>query len=148
MTKARQRERRKRRQAEMQAGAGVSTVEDERPTDEAMVKMVDAVFRRLAEQAAADRIAGPVFRALSVTTSSKHHLAEQAAAESDAIEDAIDGTWALFEAGFMRLVAHDDDRVDVEPCGRAEQHAQARRNRPLAELRRRLLAETEGRPSG
>jgi hypothetical protein len=38
MTKARQRERKKRRQAEMQAGAGVSTVEDERATDEAMVR--------------------------------------------------------------------------------------------------------------
>jgi hypothetical protein len=78
-------------------------------------------------------------------------MAEKAAAENDiSIEDAIEGSWTLFEAGFLRLVAGDDDRVGIKPCreARAEQRAQARRNSPLVELRRRLLAETEGGPVG
>jgi hypothetical protein len=114
MTKQRQRERKKR--LRMASGAKVSAREER--LDENVVKEVDALFR---------------------------HLAEQSAAESDAsIEDALDGTWALFEAGFTRLVAHDDE-VGIEPCrDRAEQRAQTKRNRPLVELRRRLLAETEG----
>jgi hypothetical protein len=45
VTKTRQRERKKRRQAEMQAGASVSTVKNEQATDEAMVKIVDVLFR-------------------------------------------------------------------------------------------------------
>jgi hypothetical protein len=124
VTKTRQRERRKRRQAEMQAGADVSTVKDERATNEAIVKIVDVLFR---------------------------DMAEKAAAENDiSIEDAIEGSWTLFEAGFLQLFAGDNDRVGIEPCreARAEQRAQAKRNRPLVELRRRLLAETEGRPVG
>jgi hypothetical protein len=121
MTKARQRERKKRRRAEPAHRPGPP--EGERPTDEAMLKMADALFRPLAEQATAD---------------------------SDvSIEDALDGTWTLFEAGFLRLVTDDGEHVGVEPCdNRAEQRAQARRNRPLVELRRRLLAETEGGPVG
>jgi hypothetical protein len=123
MTKARQRER-KRRMQRAAASQRISAAADERETDEAMVKIVDVVFRG---------------------------MAEKAAAENDiSIEDAIEGSWTLFEAGFLRLVAGDDDRVGVEPCRktRAEQRAQATRNKPLVELRRRLLTETEGGPVG
>jgi hypothetical protein len=73
VTKTRQRERKKRRQAEMQAGASVSTVKDEQATDEAMVKIVDVLFRG---------------------------MAEKAAAENDiSIEDAIEGSWTCSRLG-------------------------------------------------
>jgi hypothetical protein len=122
MTKARQRERKKRRQAEIQAGTAASMAADERAMDEALVKMVDTLFRPVAERAAAR--------------------------DNISIEDAVDASWTLFEAGFLRLVTDDDEHIGVEPCdNRAEQRAQARRNKPLVELRRRLLAETEGDPS-
>jgi hypothetical protein len=88
-----------------------------------MIKILDVLFRELAEKAAAR--------------------------DNISIEDALDGSWTLFEAGFLRLVTDDDEHVGIEPCdNRAEQRAQARRNRPLVELRRRLLAETEGGPVG
>jgi hypothetical protein len=119
MTKARQRERKKRRQAEIQAGTAASMAADERAMDEALVKMVDALFRPVAERAAAR--------------------------DNISIEDAVDASWTLFEAGFLRLVTDDDEHIGVEPCdNRAEQRAQARKNRSLVELRRQLLAETEG----
>jgi hypothetical protein len=126
VTKARQRERKKRRQADQQAGPERASprepVENERATNEAMIKILDVLFRDLAEKAAAR--------------------------DNISIEDALDGSWTLFEAGFLRLVTDDDEHVGIEPCdNRAEQRAQARRNKPLVELRRRLLAETEGDPS-
>jgi hypothetical protein len=54
-------------------------------------------------------------------------------------EDMIDGSWALFERGFIRLVG-DDGRVGIEACGRnrAERLAQAKRNRPLVKLKRQM----------
>jgi len=54
-------------------------------------------------------------------------------------EDMIDGSWALFEHGFIRLVG-DDGRVGIEACGRnrAERLAQAKRNRPLVKLKRQM----------
>ena len=54
-------------------------------------------------------------------------------------EDMIDGSWALFEGGFIRLV-YDDGRVGIEACGRnrAERRMQAQKNRPLVELKRRM----------
>jgi hypothetical protein len=123
MTKARQRERKKLMQRAA-ATQRISAAAEEQETDEAMVKIVDVVFRRMAEKAAAEN--------------------------NISIEDAIEGSWALFEAGILRLVARDDDRVGIEPCreNRVEQRAQAKKNRPLVELRRRVLAETEGRPVG
>jgi hypothetical protein len=123
MTKARQRERKKRMQRAA-ATQRISAAADEQETDEAMVKIIDVVFRGMAEKAAGEN--------------------------NISIEDAIEGSWALFEAGFLRLVARDDDRVRIEPCreNRIEQRAQAKKNRPLVELRRRVLAETEGGPVG
>jgi hypothetical protein len=123
VTKARQRERKKRRQADQQAGAERASprepVENEQAMDKALVKMVDALFRPVAERAAAR--------------------------DNISIEDAVDASWTLFEAGFLRLVTDDDEHIGVEPCdNRAEQRAQARKNKPLVELRRQLLAETEG----
>jgi hypothetical protein len=118
MTKARQRERKKLMQRAA-ATQRISAAAEERKMDEATVKIVDVLFRG---------------------------MAEKAAAENDiSIEGAIEGSWTLFEAGFLRLFAGDDDSVRIEPCreARAEQRAQAKRNRPLVELRRRLLAETE-----
>jgi hypothetical protein len=122
MTKARQRERKKQLQR-VAAAQRMSAAAEEREMDEATVKIIDVVFRDVAEKAAA-----------------KNNIS---------IEDAIEGSWALFEAGFLRLVARDDDRVGMEPCreNRVEQRAQAKKNRPLVELRRRVLAETEGGPS-
>jgi hypothetical protein len=116
MTKARQRERKKRLQRASIAKA-ISAAQDDRATDEAMVKIIDALFRG---------------------------LAEKAAAETDlSIEDAIDGSWSLSERGLLRLVARDDGQIGMEPCreNRAEQNLQARKNRPLVELKRQMLAE-------
>jgi hypothetical protein len=123
VTKARQRERKKRRQADQQAGAERASprepVENEQAMDKALVKMVDALFRPVAERAAAR--------------------------DNISIEDAVDASWTLFEAGFLRLITNDDEHIGIEPCdNRAEQRAQSRRNKPLVELRRQLLAETEG----
>jgi hypothetical protein len=123
MTKARQREREKRLQRASIAKR-ISAAQGDRATDEAMIKIVDALFRS---------------------------LAEKAAAETDvSIEDAIDGSWSLFECGFFRLVARDDGHVGVEPCreNRAEQSMQATENRPLVELRRQMLAERAGPSAG
>jgi hypothetical protein len=127
MTKARQRERKKRRQADERVGAERTSprepVENERATNEAMIKILEVLLRDFAEKAAAQD-------------------------NNISVEDALDGSWTLFEAGFLRLVTDDDEHVGVEPCdNRAEQRAQARRNKPLVEFRRRLLAETEGDPS-
>ena len=54
-------------------------------------------------------------------------------------EDMIDGSWALFEGGFIRLV-DDGTHMGIEPCGRnrAERLAQAKRNRPLVKLKRQM----------
>ena len=54
-------------------------------------------------------------------------------------EDMIDGSWALFEGGFIRLV-DDGTHMGIEPCGRnrAERRMQAQKNRPLVELKRRM----------
>jgi hypothetical protein len=111
MTKARQRERKKRLQR-ASAAEIISAAANERETDEAMVKIVDGLFRGMAERAAAEN--------------------------NISIEDAIEGSWILFEAGFLRLVARDDGRVGMEPCreNRAEQLAQAGKNRPLVEFKR------------
>jgi hypothetical protein len=122
MTKARQRERKKRLQRTAAADR-ISAAADERVANEALVKNVDTLF---------------------------HTLAEKAAAENDiSIEDAVEGSWSLFEAGFLRIVARDDERVGIEPCreNRAEQRMQATKNKPVVELRRRLLAETKAAPS-
>jgi hypothetical protein len=55
-------------------------------------------------------------------------------------EDMIDGSWALFEGGFIRLVSDDDGRVGIVACGRnrAERRMQAQKNGPLVELKRRM----------
>jgi RecB family exonuclease len=114
MTKARQRERKRRMQRAAVAERTLAAADD-READEAMVKIIDVLFRG---------------------------MAEKAAAENDiSVEDAIKGSWTLFEGGFLRLVAGDDDRV--EPCreNRVEQRAQAKKNKPLVEIKRRLLAE-------
>jgi hypothetical protein len=54
-------------------------------------------------------------------------------------EDMIDGSWILFERGFIRLVG-DNGRMGIEACGRnrAERLAQAKRNRPLVKLKRQM----------
>jgi hypothetical protein len=114
MTKARQRERKKRLQR-ASAAERISAAANERETDEATVKIVDGLFLALAKKAAAE---------ISIS-----------------IEDAIEGSWSLFEAGFLRLVAGDDDRVGIEPCreNRAEQYA-PQRLRPGDREARRVLA--------
>jgi hypothetical protein len=76
MTKARQRER-KRRMQRAAASQRISAAADERETDEAMVKIVDVVFRG---------------------------MAEKAAAENDiSIEDAIEGSWTLFDRTAVKV---------------------------------------------
>jgi hypothetical protein len=79
--------------------------------DEDMVRIVDALFLDMAER------------------SNSRFSAE----------DMIDGSWGLFERGFIRLVG-DDGRMGIEACGRnrAERLAQAKRNRPLVKLKRRM----------
>ena len=55
-------------------------------------------------------------------------------------EDALKGSWSLFENGFLRIVASDDEHMSVEPYGgnRAERRAQAKKNRPLVEFKRQM----------
>ena len=53
---------------------------------------------------------------------------------------SADQSWSLFELGLTRIVTN-DGRMDVEPCAgrdRAERIAQAQKNRPLVELKRRM----------
>ena len=87
--------------------------------DEDMVRIVDALFLDMAERS----ILG---------------MAEQSNSRFSA-EDMIDGSWVLFERGFIRLVG-DDGRMGIEVCGRnrAERLAQAKRNRPLVKLKRQM----------
>ena len=78
------------------------------------VGIVDALFRIYAEEAAAQ--------------------------ECVPIEDALEGVWSLFERGCMRLVSRDAEHVGVQMCeSRAEQRAQAAKNRRLVEFRRRMI---------
>jgi hypothetical protein len=123
MTKVRQRERKKRMQRAA-ATQRVLAAAEEREMDEATVKIIDVMFRDVAEKAAAEN--------------------------NISVEDAIESSWTMFEDGFLRLVAVDGDGVGIVRCraNRVEQHAQAKANRPLVEIRRRLLAETEGGPVG
>ena len=123
MTKARQRERQKRRQAEAQktvqrggnTGEGVSWSE--------AVRIADAVLRTLAEKAAA----------------------QSGLSAEDELEDA----WCLFELGRLRLVARDDgEHLGVELCGSsAEQRAQAGKNRRLVEWRCQMALAAAAEPS-
>jgi hypothetical protein len=87
--------------------------------DEDMVRIVDALFLDMAERS----ILG---------------MAEQSNSRFS-VEDMIDGSWVLFERGFIRLVG-DDGRMGIEACGRnrAERLAQAKRNRPLVKLKRQM----------
>ena len=81
-----------------------------------MLEAVDAVFRFPAE--------------------------ETVVRENIPLEDAQEGMWALFEAGFIRLVGHGDG-MGIEPClGRTERRTAAKQNRPLANYRRLRLAES------
>jgi hypothetical protein len=77
-----------------------------------MVEIVDAVFSITAE--------------------------ETAVRENISLKDAREGMWALFEAGFIRLVNHSDG-TGVEPClSRNERRAAAKKNKLLANYRRRI----------
>ena len=123
MTKARQRDRQKRRQAEAQktvqrggnTGEGVSWSE--------AVRIADAVFRLLAEKVAAQTCR--------------------------AVEDELEDAWSLFQLGRLRLVARDDGgHLGVELCeSRAEQRAQAGKNRRLVEWRCQMALAAAAEPS-
>jgi hypothetical protein len=77
-----------------------------------MFETVDALFRIIAE--------------------------ETAARESISLEDAQEGMWALFESGLIRPVS-DSDGMGIEPClSRNERRAAARKNKLLADYRRRI----------
>ena len=54
-------------------------------------------------------------------------------------ENVIDGSWLLFERGYLRLV-DDGEHMGIEPCdgNRAERRAQAKQNRPLVEFKRQM----------
>jgi len=81
--------------------------------DEAMVRIVDALFR---------------------------YFAREMSLKSDLlIEDAIEGLWILLEEGSLRL-AGCDGHLTVEPCGenRAERRAQAKKNRPLVKFKHQM----------
>ncbi len=66
-------------------------------------------------------------------------LAEEAVLrENTSFEEAHEGTWTLFEHGFVRLVG-DRDNLGIEPCiSRNERRAVAKQNRLLASYRRRI----------
>jgi hypothetical protein len=112
MSKTRQRERKRRPQADAVTvtSAGASWSE--------AVRIADAVFRLLAEKAAAQS-------GLSV-------------------EDELKDAWSLFKLGRLRLVARDDGgHLGVELCeSRAEQRAQAGKNRRLVEFKRQVPPQT------
>ena len=78
-----------------------------------MFKIVDALFRIVAEQTAAS--------------------------ERIPLEEAYEQAWSLYERGFVRLAGGSDhDSLGVEPCiGRGERRAAAAQNRWLASYRRR-----------
>ena len=85
-----------------------------------MVEIVDALFRILAEEAAGR--------------------------EGVTFEEAHEGTWALFEHGFVRLVG-DRDNLGIEPCiSRNERRAAAKPNRVLASYRRRRAGDAPDEP--
>jgi hypothetical protein len=109
MTKTHQRDQKRRhQQAELQ---GTSSAVNASWPD--TVWIVDALFRIYAEQAAAQ--------------------------DGVLIEDALEVAWSLFERGCMRVVSRDAEHVGVEMCeSRAEQRAQAAKNRRLVEFRRRM----------
>ena len=54
-------------------------------------------------------------------------------------EEALNGSWLLFERGCLRLV-DDGEHMGIEPCdgNRAERRAQAKQNRPLVEFKRQM----------
>jgi hypothetical protein len=61
---------------------------------------------------------------------------ETADRENISLEDAQEGMWALFEAGFIRLVSHSDS-MSIELClSRNERRAAAKKNKLLANYRR------------
>ena len=63
---------------------------------------------------------------------------ETADRENISLEDAQEGMWALFEAGFIRLVSHSDS-MGIELClSRNERRAAAKKNKLLANYRRRI----------
>jgi hypothetical protein len=79
--------------------------------------------------------------AVRVTDATFCYMAEQAAAESGvAAAEQHEGMWTLFERGAVRLVGPvtDDGRVGVEPCDSNEWHEQAKKNEPLVEWRRQM----------
>ena len=85
-----------------------------------MVEIVDALFRILAEEAAGR--------------------------EGVTFEEAHEGTWALFEHGFVRLVG-DRDNLGIGPCiSRNERRAAAKPNRVLASYRRRRAGDAPDEP--
>jgi hypothetical protein len=81
--------------------------------DEEMVRIVDALFLDVAKQAAERK--------------------------GTSTADALEASWVLFESGLIRLVG-DDGRIGVEACdgNRAERRAQAKKNKPLVEYKRRM----------
>ena len=115
MTKARQRDRKRRhQQAELQGVSSAVTITGADASWPDAVRIVDALFRIYAEQAAAQ--------------------------DGISIEDALEVAWSLFERGCMRVVSRDAEHVGVEMCeSRAEQRAQAAENRRLVEFRRRMI---------
>jgi hypothetical protein len=70
------------------------------------------------------------------------YVAEQAAAESGVpAAERREEMWTLFERGAVRLVGPvTDGRVGVESCDPSEWDEQAKRNGPLIEWRRQMAA--------
>src|ERR1700759_705485 len=79
-----------------------------------------------------------------VTDATFGYMAEQAAAESGVpAADGRERMWTLFERGALRLVGPvTEDGIGVKPCDSNEWHEQAKKNRPLVEWRRQMLAST------
>jgi hypothetical protein len=64
---------------------------------------------------------------------------ETADRENIPLEEATEGMWALFEAGYIRLVSHSDG-MGVEPClTRNERRTAAKKNKVMVNYRRRSV---------
>jgi hypothetical protein len=84
-----------------------------------------------------------------VTDATFGRMTEQAAAESGVpAADGRDRMWTLLERGALRLVGPitDDDRIGVEPCDSNEWHEQARRTGRWSSSGVRCSPRLEGGP--
>jgi hypothetical protein len=100
MTKARQRDHKRRHQQAVL----------DRIDHGLMVRIIDALFRELAEKMALQNVS---------------------------IEEAVEASWRLFEHGLLRLVS-EGESWGVGACGDICPRAQAKKNRPVVEWRRAL----------